>query len=215
MFKAVFIDRDGVINELIYFQDLGIIDTPFTPEQFRLLPGVGEAIRAINEMGYKAIVVSNQPGIARNHFTEETLAQIDAKMNQELARAGAFLDAIYYCPHHPRGDNGKYRMECDCRKPKPGLLLRAAQDLNIDLSASFMVGDNITDIQAGRSAGCHTILVGRMKCELCHMMEEVGVRPDFIVPDLLEAAETIKNGKGGREWRFSLTVPTNWRSPSG
>lgn len=215
MFNAVFVDRDGVINELIYFQDLGIIDTPFTPEQFRLLPRVGEAVRAINEIGYKAIVVSNQPGIARNNFTEETLAQIDAKMNQELAKAGAFLDAIYYCPHHSGGNNGKYRMECDCRKPKPGLLLKAAQDLNIDLSASYMVGDNITDIQAGRSAGCHTILVGRMKCELCHMMEETRVKPDFIVPDLLEAAETISNGKGGREWKYSLTVPTSRRSLSG
>ena len=215
MFNAVFIDRDGVINELIYFQDLGIIDTPFTPEQFRLIPGVGEAIRAINKMGYKAIVVSNQPGIARNHFGEETLAQIDAKMKQELARAGAFLDAIYYCPHHPRADNGTYRMECDCRKPKPGLLLRAARDLNIDLSASYMVGDNITDIQAGRSAGCRTILVGRMKCELCHMMEEARVKPDFIVPGLLEAAEGIRDRKGGGEWRYSLTVPTNLRSLSG
>jgi len=215
MFKAVFIDRDGVINELLYFQDLGIIDTPFTPEQFRLLPHVGQAIRAINLMGFKAIVASNQPGIARNHFTEKVLARIDAKMNQELATAGAFLDAVYYCPHHPAGNNGKYRTECDCRKPKPGLLRKAARDLNVDLSASYMVGDNITDIQAGQSAGCYTILVGRMKCELCHMMDEAGVKPDLIVPDLLEAVERIRDGIGGWEWKYSLTVPTNRRSPSG
>lgn len=195
MHRAIFMDRDGVINEMIYHQEMGIIDSPFTVEQFRLLPQVAEAIGLVNQMGFKAVVVSNQPGIARDHFSQETLARIDAKMKGELAAGGAFLDAIYYCFHNPQGSNGNYRIECDCRKPKPGLLLQAARDGDIDLANSFMVGDGLTDIQAGHSAGCKTILLGRMKCELCRLMQDQGIDPDFIVPNLLEAVKRIQKGE--------------------
>jgi len=195
MHRAIFMDRDGVINEMIYHQEMGIIDSPFTVEQFRLLPQVAEAVSLVNQMGFKAVVVSNQPGVARGHFSQETLARIDAKMKGELAAAGAFLDAIYYCFHHPLGSNGNYGIECDCRKPKPGLLLQAAREGNIDLSRSFMIGDGLTDIQAGHSAGCKTILLGRMKCELCRLMQDQGIDPDLIAPNLLEAVKRIKEGE--------------------
>jgi len=203
--KAVFLDRDGVINELVYHQEAGVIDSPFIIEQFRLRPHVGEAIKLLNQAGYKTIVVSNQPGVAKNHFTLDTLKQIDVKMIGELRAQGAFLDRVYYCTHHPDGHNGDHRLVCSCRKPQPGMLLQAAKEFTLDLSQCYMVGDNLTDVKAGKNAGCRTLLVGKTKCELCHVMDEEGVRPDVIVSDLLEAAKIILQWeeKHGDLHRFS------------
>ncbi len=189
--KAVFLDRDGVINELAYYPEAGVIDSPLTVEQFRLRPHVGKAIKLLNQMAYKVIVISNQPGIAKNHFNLNTLRKMDAKMKTELRAQGASVDGIYYCPHHPDGENSEYRVICPCRKPEPGLLLQAAKDYGLDLVRCYMVGDSLTDVQAGRKAGCKTILIGKMKCELCHLMDEEGARPDAIAGNLLEAVNTI------------------------
>ena len=191
MTKAVFLDRDGTINEIIYYQDLGIIDSPFTEEQFKLLPGVGEAIKVLNQNGFKVIVTSNQPGIAKGHFSIETFEKIREKMRTELSKHGALLDAEYYCLHHPEAKNKEYKKNCECRKPKPGLLLKAAKDLNIDLPNSWMVGDGLTDIEAGKKAGCKTILIGNMKCDLCRLMDEKNIRPDYIVKNLDMAKDVI------------------------
>jgi len=191
MNKAVFLDRDGVINRLIYHQESGVIDSPFVVSQFQLLPGVGEAISLLNTLGYKVIVVTNQPGIAKNHFSLDTLDQMHRLMQDELREGKAILDGVYYCPHHPDGDNLTYRMVCRCRKPEPGLLMQAAQDLHLNLTECYMVGDSLTDIQAGQRAGCRAVLVGNMKCELCHLMEEKGVKPDAIAGDLAEAVRVI------------------------
>lgn len=197
MNRAVFLDRDGVINEILYFPELGIMDTPFTPDQFRLLPGVSEAIALINRINFKAIVVSNQPGVAKNHFTEEILARIDEKMRVELAAGGAHLDGIYYCLHHPQAIVERYQVVCDCRKPRPGLLFKAAQDMDIDLARSFMIGDSLTDVEAGYRAGCRTILIGRMKCELCKRIDITGIKPDSIIGSLLEAVRIIQKEVNG------------------
>ena len=118
--KAVFLDRDGVINELLYYQEHGIIDSPFTVEQFKLLPGAGEAIRKLREGGFKTIVASNQPGIAKGYISQEAFDKIRAKMKDELAKEGAFLDGDYYCFHHPQGMVESLTVNCECRKPKPG-----------------------------------------------------------------------------------------------
>lgn len=190
--RAVFLDRDGVINEILYFPDMGRIDTPFHVDQFHLLPKVVEGVRLINEMGFKTIVVSNQPGISRNNFDENMLARIDARMREEIKAGNGIIDAVYYCRHHPEGANPKYRLDCDCRKPKPGMLFQAARDLDIALSASYMVGDGLTDIQAGCSAGCKTIMIGRLKCDLCRVMDDMKVSPDLVAPNLLEAARMIQ-----------------------
>lgn len=192
MARAVFLDRDGVINELIYYPEHGIIDSPFTVEQFRFLSGVGEAINKFHELGYKVVLISNQPGIAKGHMSQETFEKITEKMKTELARSGAFLDAEYYCFHHPEAKIGKFKTDCICRKPSPGLLFQAAKDMNLDLSQSWMVGDGLTDIQAGKDAGVKTILVGRMKCELCLLMDEQGYRPDAICSNLTKVASTIE-----------------------
>lgn len=189
--KAAFLDRDGVINELVYHQEQGIIDSPFTPDQFRLLSGVSKAIKRLHETNYKVILVSNQPSLAKGNIPEETFEAIRKKMEYELARGGASLDGEYYCFHHPEAKIEKFKANCECRKPRPGLLLQAAHDMNIDLSQSWMIGDNLSDVKAGKSAGTKTILLGRMKCELCRLMDEDDARPDAIVLNLGEAVQFI------------------------
>lgn len=148
--KAIFLDRDGTINNYVGFLT--------QHEDFQLIPGAAEAIRSINKSGYLAIVVSNQPVIARGECTFAELQTIHNRMETLLGQEGAFVDAIYYCPHHPdkgfEGERAEYKYDCDCRKPKPGLLLRAAKEWNIDLSESFMIGDSQRDIEAGKIAGC-------------------------------------------------------------
>lgn len=146
--KAIFLDRDGTINNMVGFVT--------KPEQFELIEGAAEAIKAINKSGYLAIVVTNQPVIARGDCTFEELQTIHDKMETELGKVGAFVDAIYVCPHHTdkgfEGERPEYKCNCDCRKPKPGLLLQAAKDFNIDLSESYMIGDSHRDVEAGENA---------------------------------------------------------------
>ena len=154
--KAVFIDRDGTINKYVGF--LRDID------EFELLDGVADAIKKINASGYLAIVVTNQPVIARGEVSFEELERIHNKMETLLGKEGAYLDAIYFCPHHPHkgyeGERPELKFDCNCRKPKPGMLLKAAQDFNIDLAQSWMIGDGENDIRAGQNAGCRTALIG-------------------------------------------------------
>ncbi len=190
--RAVFLDRDGVINEIVYFQDLGLLDSPLNPRQFKLLPNVAKAIKILNGLGLKVVIASNQPSIAKGKTTVELFERIRAKMHRELKRGGARIDAEYYCFHHPESKYTKYRVRCRCRKPKPGLLLRAAKDLGIDLRKSFMVGDSVTDIQAGAAAGCRTILIGYLKNDLSRLFDEKGVKPDHVAPSLLDAARIVK-----------------------
>lgn len=154
--RAVFLDRDGTINKYVGF--LRNLD------EFELLPGVAEAVREINSSGYLAIVVTNQPVVARGEVSFDKLETIHHKMETLLGKEGAYLDAIYFCPHHPdKGYDGEIqelKIECECRKPKPGMLLKASKDFNIDLENSWMVGDGGNDIKAGIAAGCKTALIG-------------------------------------------------------
>ena len=190
--KAVFLDRDGVINEVVYHKEMGIVDSPSTIEQFKLLPDVGKAINKFHELGFKVILVSNQPGIAKDHYDMDVFEKIQEKMHNELAKDGAKFDVEYYCLHHPEAKIEEYKEICDCRKPKPGMILQAAKEHDIELSESWMIGDGINDIQAGQKAGCKTILIGRMKCDLCKVMEAEGVKPDHIVPNLFKASLIIE-----------------------
>lgn len=166
--RAIFLDRDGTINKYVGF--LRNID------EFELLPGAAEAIRRINQSGYLAIVATNQPVIARGEVTVEQLREIHNKMETLLGREGAYLDGIYYCPHHPdrgfAGEIPELKIDCACRKPKPGLLLRAAEDFNIDLGASWMVGDGENDVLAGKAAGCGTKMI-LTNGNLCRAVKEI------------------------------------------
>lgn len=153
--KAVFLDRDGTLNQYVGFlRDIN---------EFELISGTAEAIRKINASGYLAIVVTNQPVVARGEVTFSQLEMIHNKLETLLGQEGAYLDGIYFCPHHPdkgyEGEIEELKVDCDCRKPKSGMLLRAMQDYNIDLSSSWMVGDGENDINAGKSAGCKTVLI--------------------------------------------------------
>lgn len=190
--RAVFIDRDGVINRMFYNAEFGLIDSPANPDQFSLLPGVGEAIAEINRLGLLALVVSNQPGIAKGKFTPELLEAIEKKMRREIEAEGGHLDAVYNCLHHPEASVGEYRVICDCRKPKPGLILDAAEEWNIDLRRSYMLGDGVTDVSAGRAAGTITVFVNSRKCYNCDSLVEHDVWPDYLVSNLTEAASLIK-----------------------
>jgi len=185
--RAVFLDRDGVINELVYHQEQEVIDSPFTPGQFKFIPGVAEALKALHRANYLNILISNQPGIAKGHMTERNFELIRQKMNSELRANEAELDGEYYCLHHPEAVVEKYRVLCDCHKPLPGLLFKAARENDIDLKQSWMVGDNLSDIQAGKTAGCRTILIGAMKCELCRLMGEKNIFPDKIAGNIGDA----------------------------
>ena len=153
--RAIFLDRDGTINKYVGF--LRNID------DFELEDDVVDAIKLINNSGYLAIMVTNQPVIARGEVSLEELHEIHNKMETLLGLEGAYLDAIYFCPHHPHkgyeGERPEYKIECQCRKPKPGMLMKAAKDFNIDLSASWMVGDGETDVQCGKNGGCHTAAI--------------------------------------------------------
>ena len=148
--KAIFLDRDGVINEHIGFLR--------ESREFKLISGIAEAIKKINKSGYLAIVATNQPVIARGECSWEELQEIHDMLETELGKEGAFIDAIYICPHHKdkgfEGERPEYKFDCDCRKPKPGLLLQAAKEFNIDLSQSYMIGDSNSDVEAGQKAGC-------------------------------------------------------------
>jgi len=195
--KAIFLDRDGVINAMVYDPGHGLLDSPSSSEQFHLLPNVGEAIKLINEMGILALVVSNQPGVAKGRFSLQALEAMDQKMARELGSRGAHLDGVYYCLHHPQGIVEEYRQNCGCRKPEPGLLLRGSQEFKIALNQSYVIGDGLTDILAGKAVGAKTILLGRPKCNLCKLMDELNATPDFIAADLLEAVGLIQQMEGG------------------
>ena len=170
--RAVFLDRDGTMAKDVNYCA--------RPEDFKLFPNTAKAIKLLHEHGFKVIVVTNQSGIARGYFTEETLAQIHEKMKEELAKEGAWVDGIYYCPHHPN-DN------CDCRKPKPKLVLQAAKEYNIDLKHSFVVGDLEMDIGLGKAVGCHTILISPNPGD----DDQKQMSPDYTTFDLYQAARWI------------------------
>ena len=178
--KAVFLDRDGTVNvEVQYLSEVA---------GFRFIAGVPEALRRLKEAGFLLVVVTNQSGIGRGYYDEQALEAIHAHMHTELADRGAAIDACYFCPHHPEHALGDYRRECGCRKPLPGMLQQAALDLDIDLAASFMVGDKLADVQAGISAGCTSLLVltgyGSAQAAGC----PAGVE---LYPDLPAAAHAI------------------------
>ena len=149
--RAVFLDRDGTIN--VEVQYLG------NPADFQFIPGVPWALRRLKGAGFLLVVVTNQSGIGRGYYDEAALESIHEQMHADLAGFGVSIDACYFCPHHPDHATGNYRKECDCRKPLPGMLQQAAEDLDIDLSRSYMIGDKLADVEAGINAGCTPLMV--------------------------------------------------------
>lgn len=178
---AVFLDKDGTLIE----------DVPYNvdPALIQLMDGAGEALARLQAAGYRLIVVSNQSGVARGMFPESALSEVQARIDKLLAPYGVALDGFYYCPHHPGGSVSEYAVACDCRKPAPGLLLQAAAEHGVDLQASWILGDILTDVEAGRRAGCRTILLdngNETEWELSRAR-----LPDCVVSDLRGAAGRI------------------------
>jgi D-glycero-D-manno-heptose 1,7-bisphosphate phosphatase len=176
-------DRDGCLTE-----EVGYVNHP---SRIRLLPRTAEAVRRLNRAGVAAVMVTNQTGIARGYFTEETLHAANSRMREALEAGGARLDGLYVCMHHPSEGEPPYRAECDCRKPRPGLLHRAAAELGLDLRASVMVGDKFSDVAAGHAVGAAGVLVltgyGRGEWEYARHVQDV--KPDHVAEDLLDAVE--------------------------
>ena len=182
---AVFLDRDGTINEQMgYVNHLS---------RFQLLPGVARAIRSLNEAGLPVVVVTNQSGLARGYFPESLLEAVHAELHRLLAREGAHLDGLYICPHHPEAKEERFRLDCDCRKPRPGLLERAAAELGLDLGRSYMVGDRWSDLRCGAAVGATTVLVltGYGRGDAAYVGPGQTVQPDHVAEDLEAAARWI------------------------
>jgi D-glycero-D-manno-heptose 1,7-bisphosphate phosphatase len=187
---AVFLDRDGTINE-----QMGYINHI---SRFVLLPGAGSAIRRLNEHRIPVVVVTNQSGLARGYFPESLLDEVNRKMEQELARDGAHLDGLYICPHHPEAKQEKYRKKCNCRKPKTGLLEQAARELGLDLNRSFMVGDRWSDLKCGAAAGATPILVltGYGRGDEKYIGPAQSLQPASVARDLNAAVDWILEKTG-------------------
>lgn len=179
--KAVFLDRDGTLVHPKHY--------PSRPEELQLYAGIGPELRMLQQAGFRLVVITNQAGIARGYFTADDLQHMHEHLTSELAQLGVQLDAIYFCPHHPDGAIPELAIRCDCRKPQPGMLLRAAADLDLDLRASWFVGDILDDIEAGNRAGCSTILVdlGTEQQPGCQVR-----RPTFVARTTLHALRIIR-----------------------
>lgn len=184
--RAVFLDKDGTLVD----------DVPFNadPGKIRLSEGAGDALGAMRSLGFRLIVVSNQPGIARGLVPEAAMADVRGRIDELLAPHGASLDGFYYCPHWPHGRLSRHAFACDCRKPRPGLLLRAAAEHGIDVTRSWMVGDILDDVEAGRRAGCRTLLIDNGN-ETEWLLDPMR-RPHRLARDLRHAARLVSDLSG-------------------
>ena len=190
---AVFLDRDGTINE-----QMGYINHI---SRFHILPGVAEAIKLLNDNHIPVVVVSNQSGLARGYFPRELVDKVHETMKKTLAAKSAFIDAVYYCPHHPEAVEEQYRQKCSCRKPGTGMLKQAATEMNLDLQKSFLIGDRWTDLRCAVNAGSVPVLVltGYGKGDYQYIGPTQDVQPKFVGENLLQAAEWIVAQMKGRE----------------
>ena len=182
MKKAIFLDRDGVINEVCYHDEKGIYSAR-SLDEFKLLPGVKDSIARLNNSGFLTIIISNQPGVAFGYIKKEDVEKINESMKKELG-----ISQVYNCFHHP-----EFTGDCNCRKPKDGMILSAIADHNIDLSESFLIGDNLTDIKAGEKCKQTFLVAKKTTADLLNLIETKNIRPTHIVSSLKEATDKILN----------------------
>ena len=188
--RAIFLDRDGTVTE-----EVGYVNDP---NRLTILPRAAKAIKLINSSPFKAILTTNQAGVARGYFPESMVIKVNKWLETLLMIEGAFLDKIYYCPHHPETGKKPYRNKCNCRKPRPGMILKASRDFNLDLSASYVIGDKLSDAEFAKNAGARSIIVksGYGKGELKLNRIDSSIRPLFVAEDLLEAVLWIFSREG-------------------
>ncbi len=197
--RALFIDRDGTLVHPGHY--------PSRPEQLRLYDGIGAELRVLQQAGFRLVVITNQAGIARGYFTEAELQHMHDFLTEELEQVGVSINAIYHCPHHPEGVIPELAIRCDCRKPQPGMLLRAATELDLDPRSSWCVGDILDDVEAGNRAGCRTILVdlGSEQSPAQPIR-----RPDFVARNTLHALQIIRACEGFGPAAELSYCPLNW-----
>ncbi|MGQ9674715.1 MAG: D-glycero-alpha-D-manno-heptose-1,7-bisphosphate 7-phosphatase [Chloroflexota bacterium] len=185
MQRAIFLDRDGTLIEDQKYE--------FRPSQIRFMDGVTDGLKALRQAGYKLVIITNQSGVARGLFGEEQVREMHARLADALADQGVPIDAFYYCPHHVDGIVPEYAVDCECRKPKPGMILEAADDLELDLAASWVIGDICADVEAGCRAGCRTVLVDGNGTEL----SQNRCNPTYVARNFAQAARLVLSHKPG------------------
>jgi D-glycero-D-manno-heptose 1,7-bisphosphate phosphatase len=188
---AVYLDRDGVLTVLVPDESTGMLESPLHPEDVELLPRVAQAARALARAGFVLVGVTNQPAAAKQTVTVDVLETVQTRVVELLAAQGVEFDAWRICLHHPQGTDPVFGRACECRKPAPGMLLSAAEELGIDLAGSWMVGDTDADVLAGRAAGCKTLLIEN--AQSAHKRSG-SVAPDRCAPDLVQAVSVLLNG---------------------
>jgi mannose-1-phosphate guanylyltransferase / phosphomannomutase len=191
---AIFLDRDGTLNEIVFNQNTGLLDSPLSEGSLRLIPKVSAALKILKSLGYLLIVITNQPAAAKGKVKLATIYRINNRLKKMLEKKGAMLDEIMTCPHHPVGlklsKEKSLKRRCNCRKPKPGLFLKAINKFSIDIKSSYVVGDSYVDILAGKAVKLKTVFLGKYKCDTCQLLGDS--KPDLIFNSLYEFAAHLK-----------------------
>ena len=191
--KAVFLDRDGIINEMVYSEEHGYVDTPSRTQQFKLINGVTKAIRIARALDYKIIIISNQPGIAKGYYDKATFGMMRKKMHKVLRKSHASVDDEFYCFHHPNAKIATYKKKCSCRKPSTGLIKKAIRIHNVDLKKSYFIGDGLVDMEAAKKANCRSIFVGNVNSTITALFKKKDIEPEYIARNLLDAMYFIRD----------------------
>lgn len=190
--KAILLDRDGVINELVINPEEGIVDSPNSLVQFNVIKNSIKAMKILSKLGYKLIIISNQPGIAKGQYDISEFLKMKKKLENYLTNNNVMLSGQYYCLHHPNAKIPKYRKKCQCRKPGTKLFFDAVKEHNIDTKNSFLIGDGITDMQMAKRVKCRAIFIGNINSTVTRVFHEKKINPFYVAHDLLEAANYIK-----------------------
>lgn len=180
---------------MVYVKEHGYVDTPSNPRQFKIIKGVVKALVIAKKLGYKIIIISNQPGIAKGYYSKKTFDAITKKMHSLLEGFDAVPDNEYYCFHHPNAKLSQYKKKCSCRKPSIGLIKKAAKTYDLDLKDCYFIGDGIVDMEAAKKAGCRSIFVGNINTAVTKLFDKKGIDPEYIASNLLDAVNYIKDTK--------------------
>lgn len=190
--KAILLDRDGVVNDLVINSEEGLVDSPNSSGQFNVIKSSIKAMKILSKLGYKLIIISNQPGIAKGQYDMSEFLKIKRKLESQLHDSNVTLAGQYYCLHHPNAKIPKYKKKCQCRKPGTKLFFDAVKEHNIDTKNSFLIGDGITDMQLAKRVKCRTIFIGNINSTVTRIFHEKKINPFYVAHDLLEAANYIK-----------------------
>jgi D-glycero-D-manno-heptose 1,7-bisphosphate phosphatase len=178
---------------MVYLEEHGYVDSPSRPQQFKLINGVTRAIRIAKKLGYKIIIISNQPGIAKGYYDKEAFDMMSGKMHRVLRKSHTSIDDEFYCLHHPNAKIITYKKKCSCRKPGTGLIKKAIRIHNVDLKKSYFIGDGLVDMEAAKRANCRSIFVGNVNSTITELFKEKNIKPEYIARNLLDAMYFIRD----------------------